>query len=935
MKKHLYIWTIGLSLAMAGLVILNQSGYFNVQKNNATMPSGANEENGRLRRAWQKMRLADPATGDIPVGITWLERQFAEENLWGTAERNLTATWQSRGPWNVGGRTRSLVMDVTDPNHLFAGGVSGGIWESTDGGQSWTRRTPMNAHPGVVSIAQDTRPGHTNTWYYLSGEIYGTSASAGGAFYLGDGLYKSVDNGQTWTGVTTTNGGNPNSFTTVWQGGWRVITDPTAPDNQDVVYVATYGVIWKSTNGGTSFSAVRGSANAANPSYFTDVAITSTGVLYAAMSSEGSTKGIWRSPDAGVTWTNITPSAGFPGVYDRWVFGIDPNDENNIWIIGSTPGFGHYNNYIDSDDYTSLWRYKYVSGNGAGAGGEWADLSMNLPNIGTEFDRFACQGGYDLVVKVQPGTGNVFIGGTNLYRSTDAFTTPDNITQIGGYKIGTSLPFFELYPAHHPDQHDLLFHPNDPKIMLSAHDGGLHRTEDCNAPIVTWTPLNRGYQTTQFYTAIIEKSTAGDATIIGGLQDNGNFFTNSTNPTAIWKQTVNGDGAYGAIPDGKSFYILSIQQGRVAKCDIAADGTVNAFRRIDPIGRNKGDYLFINPLAMDPTDQNILYLPAGNRLYRQDQLAQISLTGEWDSIAQGWTQYPDTLTPIANGVEHAISAIGVSEANPAHTVYVGTTRNKIYRIDNAHQGAPNWTALPSPSSATGNYINCIAVDPENANDVTVLYSNYGIYSLYRSINGGQNWSKIAGNLEQNFNGGTTGPSLRWFSILPFPNGERRYFCGTSVGLYATDTLIVHTNTNPGTQWTLQAPDLIGASVVDHIETRASDGLVVVATHGIGMFSANFDAPSSTNSPTTGSGIQVRMSPNPVRDRLFFNVKMPHATLAQGSIQLYSAKGVLVRQERLEQGQSGQIDMAGLTPGIYFWQASARGFKQTGKVVKLE
>jgi photosystem II stability/assembly factor-like uncharacterized protein len=925
-----------LVLPFAGLFLfLKEKKYFDTPSvTHRAMPSGASEENGKLRRAWDRMRLADPLTGEIPKGITWLERHFAAQ-MSGVAERGGpdAANWQSRGPWNVGGRTRALAIDVTDSQHLFAGGVSGGIWESTDGGQSWQRRTPLNAHPGVVSIAQDTRTGHTNEWYYLSGEIFGTSASASGAFYLGDGMFKSVDNGQTWTPIGNTDNGSPQSFTDVWQSGWRVVTDPSAPDDQRELYVATYGVVWRSTDGGANWTAVRGSPNATQPSYFTDVTVTPSGVVYAALSSDGSQKGIWRSTD-GTTWANITPSTGFPAEYDRWVISVNPNDANEVWILGATPGSGHYNNYIDSDDWTSLWRYRYLSGDGSGAGGQWADLSQNLPSTGTEFDQFACQGGYDLVVKVQPGTGHVFVGGTCLYRSTDAFATPNNTTQIGGYKIGTELPFFEIYPNHHPDVHDVLFLPENANVLFSASDGGVHRTDDAAAASVTWTALNRGYQTSQFYTAIFEKNTAGDNTLIGGLQDNGNFFVNTTDPNAIWRQTVNGDGAFGAIPAGKPFYVLSIQQGRLAKCDIDPMGNVIAFRRFDPIGPAKSDYLFINPLALDPTDQNTLYLPAGRFLYRQSDLAGIALTGEWDSIGQGWTRFPDSIPTIATGIGHVISAVGVSTANPAHRVYVGTSRNQLFKIDNAHTGTPNWTALPLPQSGNAGYIACIAVDPDNADDVLVLYSNYNIYSLFRSQNGGQTWQKVAGNLEQTFAGGATGPSLRWISILPFANGERRYFCGTSVGLYATDTLILHANNNPGTQWTLQAPDLIGSSVVGYVDTRAADGLVVAATHGIGMFSANFEAPSSTVGPRPVAA-SVRVSPNPTARRAAF-FWLENASVARPvRVQLFDLNGKMVRNTAFSSGTQGEVDLGDLPVGTYLYRAEGAGWSKSGKVVKFE
>ena len=922
MKKYLP-FIAAFILAACGFIFLKNN------ENSAApvslkIPAGANEENKKIRRAWEKMMLADPATGEIPKGIQFLERYFAKGLPMAAADRS-GPDWTSRGPWNVGGRSRAIALDVNDENRILAGGVSGGIWLSEDGGQSWARKTPLDAHPGCISIAQDIRPGHTDTWYYISGEIYGTSASGGEAFYLGDGMFKSTDGGNTWAPIGSTNAGNQSQFTDVWQGAWRVITYPNDTVN-DVVFAATYGTIFRSVNGGTSWTAVRGGANPF--SYFTDIAVTSAGVLYATLSSDGSQKGIWRSTN-GTSWTNITP-ANFPAIYDRIVIGINPNNENEVYFLGATPGSGHYNNYFESEDWTSLWKYTYVSGNGAGVGGTWEDRSMNLPNTGTEFDRFASQGGYDMVVKVQPGTNNVFIGGTSIYRSTDGFATPNNSTIVGGWKPGTYQPFFELYPNHHPDQHEILFMPSNPNVMLTASDGGLHRTEDCTAATVTWDALNRGYHTSQFYTAIIDKNAPGDPTIIGGLQDNGNFFVNSSDPTAIWKQTVNGDGAYGGVAPNKEFYILSINGGQVAKCNIDNQGNVTAFQRIDPIGRVKGDYLFINPLALDPNDSDILYLPAGDRLYRQDDLGSIPLNNEWDSISTGWTLFPDTLTPFndTNG-EHVFSAIAVSQTNPVHRVYLGTSRNRIYRIDNANTGTPSFTQMPSPLGGSGAYINCIAVDPDNADHVVLVYSNYAIYSIYRSMNGGQNWQKVGGNLEASVGGGGIAPSVRWMSILPFPDGSRKYFCGTSVGLYSADTLILHATGQPGTQWTLEAPDLIGSTVVPFVDVRASDGLVVAASHGIGMFTANFTLPVGTGEPVQSPTVQVW--PNPAWDYAAFQISGPGAENVE--VRLFNLQGKMVRQTQLY-GSNGRVDLNGLAAGTYVYELRGKGWTKSGKIVRL-
>lgn len=923
MKKYLLV-IAALIFAACGLFFLKNKE--NVASKGLNIPGGATEENRAVRAEWERMRFADPATGEIPKGVAFLERYFAKDLPMAARDRS-GPDWVSRGPWNVGGRTRALAIDVTNENRLLAGGVSGGVWLSQDGGQTWERKTPLDAHPGCVSIAQDTRPGHTDTWYYLSGEVSGTSASAVGAFYLGDGMFKSTDGGNTWAPVASTAGGTQQGLSTFYQTGWRVIVDPT--QTTSVVYMATLGAVYRSTNGGSSWTLVRGNNfSTVIPSYYTDIAITSTGVLYAALSSEGPDKGIWRSTN-GTQWVNILPTnLNFPATYDRFVIGINPNNENEVYFLGATPGSGHYNNYFDGDDWTSLWKYTYLGGDGSGTGGSWENRSANLPNIGTEFDRFAAQGGYDLVVKVQPGTNNVFVGGTSIYRSTDGFATPDNSTLMGGWKKGTYRPFFESYPNHHPDQHDFLFLPSNPNVMLTASDGGLHRTEDCNAATVSWTSLNRGYQTTQFYTAIIDKNLPGDPTIIGGMQDNANYFVNSSDPTANWKITINGDGAYGGIAPGKEFFILSINLGQIAKCNLDPQGNVTAFQRIDPIGRTKDDYLFINPLAMDPNNSNILYLPAGNRFYRQDDLGSLPLNNEWDSISTGWTKFPDTLTQFNdNNGRHAFSAIAVSQDNPSHRVYLGTTRNRLYRINNADTGTPALTQLPSPASGSGGYINCIAVDPYNADRLIVAYSNYNVYSLYLSENGGQNWKKVGGNLEATVGGSGDAPSIRWVSILQFADGGRKYFCGTSVGLFSADTLLVQTNNTNGTQWTLEAPDLIGSAVVDFVDTRPSDRLVVAATHGSGMFTINYPQIVGSHEPADAPG--VRVFPNPARDVAEFNISETGAENV--TLRLFDYQGKLVKQTQFS-GGNGRLDMSGLPSGAYLWELQGRGWKKSGKVV---
>src|SRR5579883_1041004 len=128
---------------------------------------------------FELMRTRDPATGKIPQSMRHRELQFASHlpsreresaNLAksGTATTQ-SQTWIRRGPFDVGGRTRALAVAVHDTNVILAGGVSGGMWRSTNGGSSWALATPPDSMPGISCIAQDTRTGHTNTWYCGTG----------------------------------------------------------------------------------------------------------------------------------------------------------------------------------------------------------------------------------------------------------------------------------------------------------------------------------------------------------------------------------------------------------------------------------------------------------------------------------------------------------------------------------------------------------------------------------------------------------------------------------------------------------------------------------------------------------------------------------------------------------------------------------------------
>ena len=897
---------------------------------------GSELQEARLQ--WQLQRLADPATGEIPKGIRKRELAYARslnKAAKSNGKTNPEFNWQNLGPHNVGGRTRAFAMDVTNENVMLAGGVSGGLWRTIDAGTTWNKVTAPDQHHSITCITQDTRTGKTNIWYYGTGEAYGNSASKSfSANYLGNGVYKSTDGGLSWDTLGSTVSGTPEKFN-AWDHIWRVVVDASV-DTADIVYAALEKLIYRSTDGGASWT-IALDATGVGGTVFTEVMVTPNGVAYATLSG-GNDKGIWRSGDNGNTWAKISAGSGWPSNFNRAVIGYNPMNENTVYFLSNTPNFGQYSEtFFGGSEYNSLWKYRYITGDGADSNGVWTDLSMSIPAGGPPFNNFNAQGSYNLVVSVKPDDSNtVFIGGTNIYRSGDGFTTPNNTTQIGGYKESTELPYFQMYPNHHPDNHVLAFLPSDPNILFSANDGGVFRTDDCLNSDVVWTPLNNGYRTTQFYTVAIDHGPSNSDIVFGGLQDNGTYWTSSSDPLAPWVMPSTGDGSYCALSDDGAFYYFSRQNGKVLKATLDLNGTPTAFNRMDPITGDDGDYLFINPFILDPSDNNIMYLAEMYDLWRNDDLGSIPMVNEYDSISTGWSQFSNVSLTSSY-----ITTLSCSKANPQHRVYYGANNSQIYRIDSAHTGDPVAINIKSNIS-NGGYTSCIAIDPRDADKVLVVYSNYGVYSLWYTEDGGGYWHKVAGNLETGPPVGAPswmvhlgdGPSCRWASIIPMGQDSTLYLLGTSVGLFTTYELIPDSTTGDSTNWTPQAAMSIGNVVADMIDYRASDGFVAVGTHGNGVYTTwLFGEPIEENSDDSGN-ITVGVFPNPASDRITFGFELSEAGAA--TINIYNSSGKKIAELGNASMAKGvhqiEYNTSELSAGVYLYSLTTNYGSKSGRLI---
>lgn len=812
-------------------------------KTSAGYFGNSNLDDPFARQELEWLQLRNPKTGRIPANIREKELRFARSlptkgellmQKKGMKNPNSVQTynWTRRGPYNIGGRTRALAIDINNENTLLAGGVNGGMWKSTDDGTSWRETTSPSDIQSVTCVTQDTRPGKTNIWYYGTGEFTETpdgvvnTASAGvgidsSLMYLGDGIFKSTDDGNSWAVLPSTltpAGTSISTFSIVY----NIVTNP-ANLNQDEVLAATETGIMRSTDGGATWN------NALSNSYgiYSNIAVTSKGVFYAVLNYGWFplSGGVFRSTD-GINWTNITPS-NFPINTGQTSIAIAPSDENVVYFLSDTSSG-------ISDGHT-LWKYTYLSGDGSGSGGVWENRSANLPSQGVEGLDFDSQWGNCLCMRVKPdGENTVFLGEIYLYRSTDGFATSTNTTILDDTS-NSHLAYGYNYNTDHVDHHAIVFSKVNPEEMYVADDGGVFKTDNDMASPVVWTSLNNGYYTTQFYSVAINHTTT-DNKIIAGAQDNGTIYTDSSSPTSPWEMIYVGDGAFCYMADSGSSCYVSSTFGNIGRAILDNNSNILSSGSIYPPLGSSGQVTLLEPFVPDPNDNNVIYYAQGDVIWRNSDVTAIPLNGQHTPTEINWTELHNTLT--SGGF---ITAMGVSKT-PADRIYYGTSDGKLFRLDKAS----STDSVPVDISTneglpSGAYPFCIAVDPNDGSKAIVSFSNYWVKSLFYTTDAGNSWTSISGNLEQYPDGSGDGPSTRWVKILS-ENGSNIYFVGTSTGLYSTTSL-----NGDNTVWALEGASTIGNAVVDAIDARSTDGLVVVATHGKGIYSTHINVNTNTDS----------------------------------------------------------------------------------------
>ena len=677
---------------------------------------------------------------------------------------HLSNTWSSVGPSPItscsvmggycSGRVAAVALDPSHPGTIYLGAAQGGVWKSTDNGTTWTPLTDNQPSLAIGSIAVDS-----------SGNVYvGTGeGNLSCDSYYGVGVLKSTDGGSTWTqlGAATfgsstitkiiINATNPNVILASTSYGF---TTSSTNACQFVSPNSSTGV-YRSTNGGSTWSSTLSPGPGAS-----DLVIdpSNSAIVYAAISGNG----IYKSTNGGVNWSLLS---SFP--------------------VNSTNGLGRIALGITSAPSTIFAAINvnstgqlYKSTNG---GSGWSLVNTPLGPFGGAFCEGQCW--YDIFIAPDPTSANIlYLGGLNLYRSTDGGT---NWTDLGGYSGNI-----------HPDQHAFAFDPASHTHIFEGNDGGIWSATAGNtcSPASCWANLNQDLTITQFQSIAAHPSTAG--TFFGGTQDNG---SPQHTGSSIWTLLDGGDGGWTAYDPSNPVTMyhtyFNASPARSDNSGVTWNDISSTINQADPTS-------FYVPMAIDSQSPSTLYIGT-NQLYKTTNQGN-----NWSPLS----------SPAADNFG-VLSAIAVAPSDD-HYVYVGTSNGTFYASTNSASSFTSHTTGLSSNT----FLTKIAVDPSNPQKVYATFSGFGVPHVFFSSNSGSTWTDITSNL----------PDTPTNAIL-VRNGN--IYVGTDIGPFVSN--------NGGTSWSVLGSNFPHVTIFDLALT--SDGHLLAATHGRGVFSL------STNCAPPNSG----------------------------------------------------------------------------------
>ena len=699
---------------------------------------------------------------------------------------------RSIGPAGMSGRITAIDVVINQPEIIYAGAASGGVWKSESGGIAWEPIFDKQLAISVGAIAiQQSNP---DVIWVGTGEGNPRNSITGGY-----GLYKSLDAGKTWQLMGLEKTRNIH----------RIIIDK---NNPNTVYVAAIGSPWgehtergvyKTTDGGKTWQNIL----FVNPKTgCADLVVdpSNPNKLIAAMwehqrkpwtfNSGGEGSGLYISHNGGDDWKKLTATDGLPeGNLGRIGIAIAPSNAKIIYALIEAKKNGLYK----SNDGGSTWTL--VNDNSSGSGSD---------GIGNRPFYYA----------------DIYVDPINENRLYTVFTYV-NVSEDGGKTFNQLMPAYGTSVGVHPDHHAWWIHPQNPNYMIDGNDGGLNITHDRGK---TWRFVEN-LPIGQFYHINVDNEFPYN--VYGGLQDNGSWagpayvLKDQGIRNSYWQEIQFGDG-FDVIPDPKdSRYGYSMsQQGFVTRYD-KITGNSKSIKPTHPNPDIKLRFNWNSAIAINPHNQETIYF--GSQFVHKST----DKGATWQLISPDLTtNNPEKqkqhesggITIDATGAENHCTILAI-EPSPLDQkiLWVGTDDGNIQLTLN---GGETWENVSKnikkfPKDA---WVAQIRASKYNKGEAYVVVNNYRQFDflpyLFRTRDFGKTWENILVNKPESF-----GYTLAFVQDIEVPS---LLFLGTEYGLYIS--------IDEGKNWTKWNVNFPNVSTMDLV-IQPSEHDLVIGTFGRAIY----------------------------------------------------------------------------------------------------
>ena len=681
-------------------------------------------------------------------------------------------SWRNIGPFR-GGRSVAAVGLPSQPLTYFAGYTGGGLWRTDDAGNSWRNISDgyfKTGSVGAIAVA----PNDENVIYVGMGE----HAIRGQSSTYGDGMYKSTDQGRTWThiGLATSR---------------QISAVRVHPSNPDVVYVAVQGDRWKgtsdrgiyrSTDGGRTWTQLLKGENAFSGASDLSMDATNPRILYAAMwdhqrtpwmvRSGGLGSGLWKSVDGGDTWKRA--QEGLPKLVGKIGVAVSPANPDRVYAIVEAENGGLFR----SDDAGKTWRQ--MSGDRLIQTRSW----------------------YYMNVTADPKNADVvWVMNAPVMKSIDGGRT------------------FASVPATHGDNHQLWINPTNPNYLINANDGGASISLDGGK---SWSTQDN-QPTSQFYHVAVDDGFPYK--LYGGQQDNSSVIIQSRGDGGSigmreWTEGPGCESANMGVSAKNPRYVYGgCYQGLIDERD-ATNGlsrTIMPWPEMnltEPTDKTKYRFNWTAPIEVSMHDDKVVY-HGGNVLFKTTTRGQswTPVSGDLtrnDKTRQGWGGGPIT-NEGAGGEVYATIVVIEESPHDANTMYVGTDDGLIQRT---RDGGKTWTNV-TPAAWGDGLVNEIAISPHDAGTIYVSFRKDRLGDptphIFVSKDYGASFSRIVNGLRD-------GEPVR--VVREDPERKGLLYAGTETGVYVSY--------DAGAQW---LPFRGNFPVVPVTDLQVKHGDLIAATEG--------------------------------------------------------------------------------------------------------